>query len=264
MAICPFAVKKLIPPGYNDPRIIPRLAILHVDAGNAYDLFSYFNGPSDGIESHFHGAKDGTIFQYRDTNWQADANYKANPFAISIETQGFGPGEWTPQQIQSIKKLLLWIHKTHDVPLRKADRWNGSGIGYHIQFGSPGYWTNVAKSCPGPQRIKQFNDILVPWFKTQPESEDDMSLRDQEADYWYPGDKNSKDKMQLAQQLGQARGFSHADYKATRRVEAKLDVLLEAFKKLQPELTQDLEAALTEALKDAVVDVDVNVGPKSE
>lgn len=36
----------------------------------------------------------------------------------------------------------------------------------------------MAKSCPGPNRIKQFNQVLVPWFKN-PTTEDDM----QEADW---------------------------------------------------------------------------------
>ena len=47
-------------------------------------------------------------------------------------------------------------------------------------FGAPGPWTPVAKSCPGPNRIKQFNNILVPWFKmaTTPGQEDDMSAQD--------------------------------------------------------------------------------------
>jgi len=176
MALCPFATKRLIPPGPNDPRIQPRLAILHVDAGNAFDLHDYFAYRSGGIESHFHIAKDGTIFQYRDTDYEADANYKANPFATSIETQGYGPGEWTDPQIASIKDLLLWLNKAHPaIRLQKADAWNGSGVGYHIQFGTPGWWTNVAKSCPGPDRVKQYWNDIVPWLEAGAEQEDDMN-----------------------------------------------------------------------------------------
>ena len=40
--LCPFALKKLIKPGSNDPAIVPRVAILHVDAGNAFSLFDFF------------------------------------------------------------------------------------------------------------------------------------------------------------------------------------------------------------------------------
>lgn len=162
MAVYPKAVKRLIPPGSNDPAIKPRVAILHVDAGNNRDLHDYFRYRSGGIESHFQVALDGTVFQYRDTEFEADANYKANPFAVSIETQGYGDGEWTPEQLVSIVALLRWLNRTHKIPLRKVGKWDGAGIGYHVQFGAPGAWTPVAKSCPGPRRIQQFDHTLMP------------------------------------------------------------------------------------------------------
>jgi N-acetyl-anhydromuramyl-L-alanine amidase AmpD len=167
MPVCPFAANKLIAPGSNDPRIQPRVAILHVDAGNAESLYDYFKNRSGGIESHFHIKKSGEIEQYRDTDFQADANHNANDFAISIETQGYGSGEWTPAQVESIKKLLVWLNKTHPaIRLQKAPAWDGTGVGYHVQFGAPGAWTPVAKSCPGPDRIRQFEAVIVPWLKT--------------------------------------------------------------------------------------------------
>ena len=165
MALCPFATHKLIPAGSNDPRIDARAAILHVDAGNASSLYDYFRYRSGGIESHFFVKLDGTIEQYRDTAYQADANLDANDFAISIETQGFGGGKWTAAQLASIKRLLRWLHAEHGIPFRKIQHWDGSGVGYHTLFGAPSHWTPYAKTCPGPERIKQFNEILVPWFE---------------------------------------------------------------------------------------------------
>jgi hypothetical protein len=172
MALYPAAVKRLIPPGENDPRITPRVAILHVDAGNAYDLHDYFATRSGGIESHFHIAKDGKVFQYRDTAYQADANMDANDFAVSIETQGYGAGEWTAAQLASIKALLLWLKATHGIPLVTCPRWDGAGVGYHILFMDE--WAGGPRACPGPDRIKQFNDVLVPWMGS-PVEEDDMA-----------------------------------------------------------------------------------------
>lgn len=168
MAIIPFAEKKLIAPGANDPRIKARVGILHVDAGNAPDLFDFFRNRSGGIESHGHVRKDGHLFQYRDTAFQADANLDANDFAVSFETQGLGAGEWTDEQLETIKQIMLWARKAHGIPLRKVTSWNDprGGWGYHTLFGAPSHWTPVAKSCPGPHRIKQFNDVLVPWMKT--------------------------------------------------------------------------------------------------
>lgn len=163
MALVPFAEKQLIKPGANDPRVELRIGILHVDAGNAYNLHDYFAERSGGIESHLHGPKDGHLFQYRDTGWEADANYKANPFALSYETQGYGDGEWTDPQIAMIKRVMLWAVKEHGIPLRKVTSWNDprGGWGFHIQFPQ---WHPKPKSCPGPQRIRQFNNVLVPWM----------------------------------------------------------------------------------------------------
>lgn len=169
MALCPFAKHKLIAPGSNDPRITPRAAILHVDAGGARTLFSFFRYRSGGIESHFHVPWIGKIEQYRDTDWQADANYHANDFAISIESQGFAGGKWTRRQLRKIERLLVWLHETHpDIALRVIPEWDSSGVGYHVMFGSPGPWTPVSKSCPGPERIKQFFAVLQPWMASDP------------------------------------------------------------------------------------------------
>lgn len=164
--LCPFAKHMLIPAGSNDPAIVPRVAILHVDAGNAFSLYEYFANRSGGIESHFHVRADGVIEQYRSIYRQADANNLANDFAVSIETQGYGDGKWNDLQLASIKRLLLWLNEEAGIPLVKVEEWDGKGVGYHVQFGAPGKWTPVSKSCPGPNRIAQFNDVLVPWMST--------------------------------------------------------------------------------------------------
>lgn len=172
MALYPGARHRLIPAGTNDPPITVIGAILHVDAGNSKSLYGYFSEKSDGIESHFHIPKEGAPEQYRDTGREADANLKANSFVVngkrygfvSIETQGYGSGEWNAHQLQEIKELLLWLSDTHNFSLRRCPDWNQSGVGYHTMWGAPSQWTPVAKSCPGPDRIEQFNDVLVPWM----------------------------------------------------------------------------------------------------
>lgn len=166
LGICPFATKRLIPAGSNDPKIKPRVAILHVDAGNADSLYDFFKNRSGGIESHFHIKKTGVIEQYRDIYHQADANRDANDFAVSIETQGLGAGQWNASQMASIQRLLLWLNVEAGIPLVRCTRWDGEGVGYHTLFGSPSHWTPVAKSCPGPDRIRQFHAVIVPWMRT--------------------------------------------------------------------------------------------------
>lgn len=165
----PNAVVREIKPGPSDPAIVPTVAILHVDAGNAdslYNLFKNNQSNGSGVEAHFHIKLNGVVEQYRSIYFQCDANYKANPFAVAIETQGFGGGYWTREQLASIKDLLHWLHDEARIPLVKCDNWQGPGVGYHIQFGAPGWWTPVAKSCPGPNRIEQFNKNIVPWMKS--------------------------------------------------------------------------------------------------
>lgn len=164
-AIIPFADQLLIPPGSNDPRIHGRIGILHVDAGNAESLYGWFDGPSGGIESHGHIKKSGILEQYRSLDFEADANYLANPFAWSFETQGFGPGKWTEEQLDTIKRLMLWMRDRRGVPLRVVTSWNDAkgGWGYHTLFPE---WSNVrGKTCPGAERIRQFREILVPWMQ---------------------------------------------------------------------------------------------------
>jgi hypothetical protein len=194
MALYPGARQQLIPAGSNDPAITPIGVILHVDGGNVGNLHDYFDGPSGGIESHFHVPKVGTPYQYRDTSREADANYHGNSFLqngkrfgfISVETQGLASGEWNANQIAEIKKLLLWAHETHEIPLRRCPAWNQPGIGYHVMFGAPGPWTPHAKVCPGPDKVKQFTEVLVPWFAhatppTNPtEPEDDMPYTEEQ------------------------------------------------------------------------------------
>lgn len=200
MSVYPSGNYRPIAAGSNDPPITVIGAILHVDAGNSKSLYGYFKDKSGGIESHFHVPKEGRVEQYRDTGREADANLKANSFIkngkrygyVSIETQGYGSGEWNAHQLAEIKALLLWLSKTHKFPLRKCPAHTQPGVGYHVMFGAPGPWTPVAKSCPGPDRVKQFNSILVPWFATAtspskpttpkpPVQEDDMAITDADA-----------------------------------------------------------------------------------
>ena len=193
MAVYPAAVKRLIPPSTTDPRITPRVAILHVDAGGADGeaLARYFNGPSGGIESHFHIEYDGTVYQYRDTAYEADANWHANPFAVSIETQGKAEGEWTAAQLASIKALLLWLHATHGIPLTVPARWDGSGVGYHILHMDE--WAGGPRACPGPDRIRQFHNQLVPWMTAgatlTPPEEDFMDVKNPVTGEPWPAEK---------------------------------------------------------------------------
>src|SRR5690348_1385938 len=163
VALYPKAIKRLIPLDPKmDPPITARVVILHVAATETTSLAPYFTSGSGGVESHFYVRYDGSVEQYRDTAYQADANVMANGFAISIETQGLANGTWTDAQLDAIKALLTWCHDTHGIPLEVCPTWDGSGVGYHILFEDQ--WDQRHASCPGPNRINQFNNVLVPWM----------------------------------------------------------------------------------------------------
>jgi hypothetical protein len=174
----PKADARLIPAGSNDPEIIPVGAILHVDAGSAWSLFNWFNGPSGGIESHLHIRKDGSVEQYRVFGREADANGGGNSWIgrdgrrygfISVETQGLGPGWWTKEQKAAIKDFLSWSSKEFGYPLRKVKMSrpgdvSQGGVGYHKLFD---LWNAQGKPCPGLNRVRWFNNKLVPWMDEQ-------------------------------------------------------------------------------------------------
>ena len=203
MALYGPAVKKLIPPGPTDPRIKPRVVILHVAVSEQPSLYAYFNGGSVGVESHFYIRRDGTVEQYRDTGYQADANTDANDFAISIETQGMERGEWTTQQLAAIKALLTWCHTTHDIPLVRCPAWDGSGVGYHTLF--PGRWDKRGASCPGPDRKLQFNQVLVPWMRAGGDEDDMPTAQEIAAAVWaQPVPRPGNTPASAGSQLGAA------------------------------------------------------------
>jgi hypothetical protein len=133
---------------------------------------SYFrSGASGGIESTFgvggpwEGSQyDGVIYQWRDTQEQADANLHANGFAVSIETSDGGDPNhpWSAKQVDSLVRLGRWLADTHNIPKRITPTWDGSGFGWHVMFGAPGPWTPVSKTCPGSVRIKQLKEVVLP------------------------------------------------------------------------------------------------------
>jgi len=173
MAICPFAAWKPLPANTKQVRMVPRVAILHtaVDAPGDTDLYGWFK--QSGLESHFFVHNDGRVTQYMDTAVIAEANYRANSFAVSIETEDDGNPRatpWSPVMLKTIIKLLDWLCTTHNIPRRQCDRWDGSGIGWHSMWGintraqpNLNWWTTaIGKDCPGAPRIRQMTSLVLP------------------------------------------------------------------------------------------------------
>jgi hypothetical protein len=193
MAICPFATWKPLPANGKQPRMVPRVAILHtaVDAPGPSDLYGWF--VQSGLESHFFVHNDGRITQYMDTVVVAEANYLANPFAVSIETEDEGnprTREWTAAQVASIIRLLDWLCTVHPtIPRKLCDRWDGAGVGWHSMWGyntatnrTVNRWTTaLGKDCPTAPRIAQTKNIILPRLAGGPKQEDEMLTPTQNA-----------------------------------------------------------------------------------
>lgn len=181
---------QLLPDNASAPRTKPRLIILHSIVGDAQGAYNYFKYGTS-LESTFIVAgrwgqtdwPDGFIVQAMDTEREADANYRANPFAISVETEDDGSPDdtpWTSRQLDALAWLIATCARIHDIPIRKADAWDGTGVGWHVQFGAPGPWTPVQKSCPGRARIAQIPLLLEQARAVAAGGLEDMPLSDDE------------------------------------------------------------------------------------
>lgn len=163
MALCPFAIHQLLPENETQRRITPRVAVLHTHGakGSPSAVGKWFARPTVHTESHFSIGFNGDIYQFMDTARQADAQGSGNSFCVSIETEdGGNPHQpWTPEQLDAIVRLLLWLHEEHDIQLRLTDKWNGSGVGYHSQFTQ---WNRNAHACPGGIRYNQLVAEILP------------------------------------------------------------------------------------------------------
>jgi len=163
----PGVIVKNVPPGVNDPGIIPCGVVTHIAVSLADSLPP--SGDS-GKDWHFYVTFDGTIEQYRSIYFEADAQFAGNSFVldgvrrgfVSIESQGLGDGTWTDAQLASIANIILWVHSQESFPLAKCPAWNAPGVGYHRLFDE---WNENHHSCPGDARVRQFDTILLPMLK---------------------------------------------------------------------------------------------------
>ena len=90
-----------------------RTVIHHSIVGSAEGAYQYFRG-STAIESTFIVKKNGYFWQIMSLGEQADANFRANAFAGSIETEDNGNPDtdpWTPAQLDTLVWLSLEMRR---------------------------------------------------------------------------------------------------------------------------------------------------------
>lgn len=168
MAWYPGAKKLELQPESNTQAAIrPTQFIMHSIAApwDEQRMYEYWRD-STNLESHFGLDYDGSLGQFIGTETRADANYNANrrpdgTGAVSIETASNlqHTDAWTPEQIEQLIRLGVWLHQTHGIPLRKCQTADDPGYGYHRMHGD---WSLGGTGCPGDARVRQFHDIVFP------------------------------------------------------------------------------------------------------
>lgn len=168
MAIMPGVTWRPLKENATQARIKPTQIIYHtaVDQPGPTRLPDYFDRTDVTVESHFWIPLDGEIVQMMDTEVRADANRFANDSAISIETEDEGDPvgfPWTEAQLAALVRVAVWANKVHGIPLTICQSPTGPGQGFHSMWGAPSAWTpSRGKTCPGPTRIRQFHEELLP------------------------------------------------------------------------------------------------------
>ena len=136
------------------PVIWPIQMIVHTAVSEADSLFDWFNGPSNGNESHVYVRGDGIGEQYMDAEERADANGAANRWfdpvtfgwvgAFSVETWDNGdPANtpWTAPQLDTLADIALWLNRTYQVPLAICATPTSPGLGWHSMWPKPNPWS---------------------------------------------------------------------------------------------------------------------------
>lgn len=166
----------------RDDATNPTCVILHLTASEATSQHGYFSNPANRACSNTHVDRSGHIEQYIRGDRLSAADSYGSSRAFSVETQGADAnGRWTPEQCESIARILAWAHQTYGIPLRlmTSSATIERGIGWHrlgcngnfpsmpnilagrLQRGGGEVWSSAfGKVCPGDNRIKQIPAIL--------------------------------------------------------------------------------------------------------
>lgn len=182
MPTYPGATVRIVPwANERDDNTTATVAILHLTASEATSQYAWFMRGT--ACSHFHVDRAGRVEQYIDSNRLSAAEGEGSDNAWSIETQGADAnGWWTEAQVESIARILAWLHKTHGLVLAPigSSRVGERGVGWHrlgidgnfpelpsplagrLQRGGGERWSSSrGKVCPGDRRITQVPGIIA-------------------------------------------------------------------------------------------------------
>lgn len=171
------------------PQTQPRMSrhdivCFHTMVGSLAGTSSMFHQDGyGGNESHFGVAGDGTVRQWQDTDFTADANAGGNHRIISIETADYGEpafGQWdtrnsalvpawTGAQIRALAEITAACCEAYDIPIVAVPDSlpTRRGVAFHRQGIDPWrvaggeVWSSArGKACPGDRRIAQVPYVI--------------------------------------------------------------------------------------------------------
>lgn len=149
--------------------------VLHCNDAESLDLYSFEknNLNTGGATSHFQVLKDGTVYQYIDTQYSSWCQSAGNDTYLSIESQGKAGELATDQQITAIAGILRWAHQVHGIALQIANAPGQLGFGWH-GMGAPSWGHAV---CPGVRK-DQRAAMLAAATNSDTQEFDDMTGAD--------------------------------------------------------------------------------------
>jgi peptidoglycan hydrolase-like protein with peptidoglycan-binding domain len=172
--IAPSSISSWRPLSNNqtEPAIVPRILVYHTMVGylrsteNMFKQNGFWGTESTwGVGGPWDGdSLDGVAWQWQGVKWQADAQFEANAWCDSIETSDGGIWKpatpaWSDKQVKKLIQIgAWWCTNTGNDPVI-AKSYDGRGLGYHQLF-KP--WNQESHNCPGPKRVEQFRDLIVP------------------------------------------------------------------------------------------------------
>ena len=249
---------------------------LHTAVSSARDLYGRGKGPG-GTYAHFYVGEDGTLYQYQDTAYMAQADLDGNASTISVETWDGGTERpWTPAQVATLGRLFAWIVATHSsVPDRIATPDNTAGLAWHrlgVQgnFGafnptnratwsardSRQRWTRArGKLCPWSVRIGQIDAVYQA-------SKGEEELTPEEHNYLL----NINNMLQVP---GYPFGYPAATHNSLgafwNETNARLAALQAAVDALaSAQGVEGLSTKIDEAIKEALADVSITLTAQGE
>jgi len=105
--------------------------------------------------AHFGIGKDGEIWQFVDTDHQANAQGGGNTDYFSVEHVGYAGDELTDSQIKALAWLFRYLSDRYGFPLQLADQPGQFGLGYHSMGSDWGH-----PQCPGRKIIDQRRQVV--------------------------------------------------------------------------------------------------------